>query len=293
MLKNYMLAVLSAILWGANFNLSKPVTSELPPLEAACLRFLISAVVMLGIVRYMGLSIPKRHFKTYVKLSLMGAVGFNVFFFLGMQTTSAANGALIMALNPLLTSLLSYFILKQAISKQQLWAFPIGIIGVGIVVLGAGAQLHVAKGDLLILAANVCWAFYNVFTKKIMPQDVSGIANTAAIMTIGAIVLSCMMVASGENLIVPSTHAGTAMIVMSLGGGVLAYLFWNASIVKIGASQAAIFMNLIPVASMSINAVQGVAPTAHQVLGGLLVIGAVTFASIPLKRLSLKTQEQD
>lgn len=293
MLKNYMLAVLSAILWGANFNLSKPVTAELPPLEAACLRFLISAAVMLGIAWYMGLSIPKRHFKTYIKLSLMGAVGFNVFFFLGMQTTSAANGALIMALNPLLTSLIAYFVLKQAISKQQLWAFPIGILGVGIVVLGGGAQLHIARGDLLILAASVCWAFYNVYTKKIMPQDVSGIANTAAIMTVGAIVLSCLTMLSGKAFIMPSAHASGALLMMSLGGGVLAYLFWNASIVNIGASQAAIFMNLIPVASMGINATQGIAPTMHQILGGLLVIGAVTFASIPMKRFSLKTAEQN
>lgn len=288
-----MLAVLSAILWGANFNLSKPVTAELPPLEAACLRFLISAAVMLGIAWYMGLSIPKRHFKTYIKLSLMGAVGFNVFFFLGMQTTSAANGALIMALNPLLTSLIAYFVLKQAISKQQLWAFPIGILGVGIVVLGGGAQLHIARGDLLILAASVCWAFYNVYTKKIMPQDVSGIANTAAIMTVGAIVLSCLTMLSGKAFIMPSAHASGALLMMSLGGGVLAYLFWNASIVNIGASQAAIFMNLIPVASMGINATQGIAPTMHQILGGLLVIGAVTFASIPMKRFSLKTAEQN
>lgn len=287
-----MLALLSAVLWGANFNLSKPVTAELPPLEAACLRFLISAVVMLGIAWYMGLSIPKRHFKTYIKLSLMGAVGFNVFFFLGMQTTSAANGALIMALNPLLTSLIAYFVLKQAISKQQLWAFPIGILGVGIVVLGSGAQLHIARGDLLILAASVCWAFYNVYTKKIMPQDVSGVANTAAIMTVGAIVLSCLTMLSGKAFIMPSAHASGALLMMSLGGGVLAYLFWNASIVNIGASQAAIFMNLIPVASLGINATQGIAPTMHQILGGLLVIGAVTFASIPMKRFSLKTAEQ-
>lgn len=287
-----MLALLSAVLWGANFNLSKPVTAELPPLEAACLRFLISAVVMLGIAWYMGLSIPKRHFKTYIKLSLMGAVGFNVFFFLGMQTTSAANGALIMALNPLLTSLIAYFVLKQAISKQQLWAFPIGILGVGIVVLGSGAQLHIARGDLLILAASVCWAFYNVYTKKIMPQDVSGVANTAAIMTVGAIVLSCLTMLSGKAFIMPSAHASGALLMMSLGGGVLAYLFWNASIVNIGASQAAIFMNLIPVASLGINATQGIAPTMHQILGGLLVIGAVTFASIPMKRFSLKTAKQ-
>jgi drug/metabolite transporter (DMT)-like permease len=292
MLKNYMLALTSAVLWGANFNLSKPVTAELPPLEAACLRFLIASVVMLGITWYMGALIPRRHIKTYIKLALMGSVGFNVFFFLGMQTTSAANGALNMALNPLLTSIIAYFVLKQAISKQQLLAFPIGILGVGIVVLGAGAQLHIARGDLLILAANISWAFYNVYTKKLMPKEVSGIVNTAAIMTVGAMVLCFLMIASGEKLILPTANSGGALLMMSLAGGVLAYMCWNASIENIGASRAAIFMNVIPVASMSINAAQGISPTSNQILGGLLVIGAVTFASIPKIGWPLKTANQ-
>ena len=46
-----------------------------------------------------------------------------------------------------------------------------------------------------------------------------------------------------------------------------------------GSAQAAIFMNLVPVTSMIIAAMEGQAPTHAQLLGGLLVIGAVSFAS--------------
>jgi drug/metabolite transporter (DMT)-like permease len=37
--------------------------------------------------------------------------------------------------------------------------------------------------------------------------------------------------------------------------------------------------NLVPVTSMIISAIEGQAPTHSQLLGGLLVIGAVSFAS--------------
>jgi drug/metabolite transporter (DMT)-like permease len=70
---------------------------------------------------------------------------------------------------------------------------------------------------------------------------------------------------------------------MTLCGGVLAYLFWNASIAKLGASQAAIFLNLVPVASLAIAAFEGIPPTQTQLLGGAVVIGAVTFASLPVR----------
>lgn len=72
---------------------------------------------------------------------MVGVFGFNSLFFLGMASTSAVNGALIMALNPLLTSLIAYFILGDQPTQRQLLAFPAGLIGVAIVVLGAGAHV--------------------------------------------------------------------------------------------------------------------------------------------------------
>jgi len=64
-----------------------------------------------------------------------------------------------------------------------------------------------------------------------------------------------------------------------VGGGVLAYLFWNASIAKLGPSKAAIFMNLVPVTSMVIATIERIPPNNAQVLGAILVISAVTFSS--------------
>jgi drug/metabolite transporter (DMT)-like permease len=280
----YLLTAFAAIFWGANFNLAKPVVAEMHPYVAGASRYLIAAAIMLMITQFRGDGVPLRHIRTYVILGLVGVFGFNLFFFLGMQSTSAVNGALIMALNPLLTSLLAYALLSQQPSFRQMLAFPIGLIGVGIVVLGAGAHVHIAVGDVLIFAASLSWAFYNVLVRKLMPKDTSGIASTAAIMTVGALALTAVALISGEKFIMPSLHAGSALLMMSVGGGVLAYIFWNASIAKLGVAQAAIFLNLVPVASMIIAAFEGIPPNTAQLIGGVLVIGAVTFASLPETR---------
>lgn len=289
LLRTYTLTALAAIFWGANFNLAKPVVAEMPPFEAGASRFMIAAAVMLVITFYRRETVPLRHARVYVLLGLLGGFGFNLFFFLGMQSTSPANGALIMALNPLLTSLLAYIVLKERLSYRQLLGFPIGVVGVGIVVLGAGAHVRIASGDLLIFAANLSWAFYNVFARKLMPKDTSGIANTAGIMTVGALALTALMLVSGEKLIIPSVYAGSALLLMAIGGGVLAYLFWNASIAKLGAARAAIFLNLIPVASMIISAFEGLSPNPAQLIGGVLVIGAVTFSSLPVRPKDIRS----
>lgn len=275
----YLMTAIAAMFWGANFNLAKPVVAEMHPYVAGATRYLIAAAIMLLITFYRRERVPLRHIKIYVVLGLVGVFGFNLFFFLGMQSTSAVNGSLILALNPLLTSLIAYLILGDKLRYPQILAFFVGLIGVGIVVLGAGAKVHIAVGDIFIFGASLSWAFYNVLVRKLMPKDTSGVASTAGIMMVGAFALAAVAIISGQKFIVPSFHAGSALMVMTLGGGVLAYLFWNAGIAKLGATQAAIFLNLVPITSMVISAFEGFPPNQTQLMGGVLVIGAVIFAA--------------
>ena len=283
----YLLVALTAIMWGANFNLAKPVLAELQPFVAGADRYVIAALIMLALTYFRGERVPLRHGKAYFTLGIVGVFGFNLFFFLGMASTSPVNGALIMALNPLTTAVIAWAMLGDKPSMRQMLAFPVGIVGVGIVVLGADAHIHVAIGDLFLMIANVNWAFYNVLVKRLMPKDTSGVASTAGIMTVGALALTAVAVVSGGDFVMPSFHAGSALVAMAVGGGVLAYLFWNIGISVLGAARAAIFLNLVPVASMVIAAFGGQPPTHVQLLGGALVIGAVTFSSLPQRRAAL------
>jgi drug/metabolite transporter (DMT)-like permease len=278
-INTYLMATMAAIFWGANFNLAKPVVAEMGPYIAGASRYILAAAIMVLIALIRKENIPLRHLKAYLTLGVVGVFGFNLFFFLGMETTSAINGALIMALNPLLTAILAYLILQDKPSRQQMIAFPIGVAGVAIVVLGAGAHLTLSIGDLYICIANVSWALYNVLVRQVIPKNVSGIANTAGIMTVGAIALSIAAILQGDRFVVPTLATGASLAMMAVGGGVLAYLFWNASIAKLGPSKAAIFMNLVPVTSMVIATIERIPPNNAQVLGAILVISAVTFSS--------------
>jgi drug/metabolite transporter (DMT)-like permease len=283
----YLLVVLTAVMWGANFNLSKPVLAELHPLVAGADRYLIAAAIMLALAYFRGERVPLRHGRIYLTLGIVGVFGFNLFFFLGMASTSPVNGALIMALNPMLTSLIAYAVLGDKPSLRQLFAFPVGMVGVAIVVLGGGAQVHVAIGDVYIMIANISWAFYNVLVKKLMPADTSSVASTAGIMVVGALALSLAAVLAGERFTLPTAYAGSALLAMSVGGGVLAYLFWNVGIGRLGAARAAMFLNLVPLTSMLISALSGTPVTHSQLFGGALVIGAVTFSALPGRRQGL------
>lgn len=288
------LLVFAVVLWGANFNLSQPALAEMHPLAAAAARFAVAAVVMVALAAARRQRVPLlRHAGAYTVLGVVGIVGFNVFFFYGLQATSPVNGALIQATNPLVTTLLAAVFLGERPSRRQMAAFPVALLGVAVVVLGGGATLRLSPGDGLIMAANLCWAGYNVLARRLMPAE-SGLANTTALMVVGAVVLGVVALGVvalgvvvwgvGVPVAVPGPSALSAVLVMGLGGTVLSYLFYNAALVRLGAGRTALFLNLVPVVAMTIAALLGAPPSAAQVVGALLTVGAVTAAMLPGRR---------
>jgi len=286
----YLLVTASAFFWGANFVLAGPVLADLPPLWAAALRFLLGTAVMFAIaaVRKEDLrGLLRRHAGAYLMLGGVGIVAFNLFFFNALRSTSADNAALIMATNPLLTTLLAGALLGERPGLRHLLALPVALAGVAVVIAQGDmtklALLHVAPGDALMLAANVSWALYNVLGRRYMPKG-SALANTTLVMAAGAGMLLCIALGSGTPMHALGAKAGLALAGMAVGGTVLAYLFWTIGIQRLGAGRTAIFLNLVPVSAMLIGAALGTWPTMAQMVGGLLVLGGVSISMLPVRR---------
>lgn len=283
----YFLVTVSTFFWGANFVLAEPVLADLPPLWAATLRFVLGAILMFavaGLRRENMFGLVRRHAGAYLLLGTVGIAAFNLLFFYALRSTSADNAALIMATNPLLTILLAAALLGERPTTRHLVALPVALAGVTVVIAEGNmnklASLQVASGDLLMLAANVFWALYNILGRRYLSQG-SPLGHTTWVMIVGAGLLLCIALGSGTPVGVPGVKAGLALAVMAVGGTVLAYLFWSIGIMRLGAGRTAIFLNLVPVSTISVGAAFGTPPTAAQVVGGLLVVGGVAVSMFP------------
>jgi len=288
----YLLVSATALFWGANFVLAGPVLADMPPLWAAAVRFLLAAALMLAVAGGRGenlFGLLKRHAAVYLMLGTVGIAAFNLLFFCALQTTSANNGALIMAINPLLTTLLAAAFLGERASVRHLLALPVALGGVAVVIshgeLGRLASLTFSQGDLLMLAATSSWAAYNVLARRYMPQG-SPIAHTSWIMAAGALVLLAFALGSDSHIHALGVKAGMAMAFMVGAGTVLAYLFWGLGIAQLGAGRTAIFLNLVPVFAMLTGGVLGSVPSGAQMIGGLLVLAGVVISMVSPRRLA-------
>lgn len=283
-----LLVTLSTFFWGTNFNAGSIVVSSVSPLTAASERFIIAtlAIFVFMIIKDKGnISTFRLNWKPLILLGLCGITGFNLAFFIGLQTTSALNGALIMATSPVTTILISSITEKHRVSLPQTVGMLISLIGV-ILVISHGDinnifKLHFTRGDLIILLGNLAWATYTVGCRRFI-SDSTPLQTTAFTMlfgTIGIVVFSFYQSDLIKEIEEISTYNQIILIYMGLVGSVLAYLFWNVGIKELGAANTSLFFNFVPVFTLLLAFIMGTIPNLLQLAGAVLVISGVIYAT--------------
>jgi drug/metabolite transporter (DMT)-like permease len=280
----YLQLVLTAIFWGAVFHLGKYAIGYMSPLSVAAWRFLLAAVMLLPIVFWRtrpDFSAARRNALPLLAMGIIGVFGFNASLFYGLQQTSPVNASLIMATNPAITALLAAWLSGDKISLRQRWGFVISLVGV-IVIVAQGSMHHLmtltfSTGDMFIFLGNLCWASYTVIPKRFI-NNVQPMLITVTTITTGALALAiCAQSVSGDLFVVNSWHLVVAVFCMAFFGSVLAYIWWNQGIARLGA-RVAVFLNLVPMFTMLMGIALGQMPTAPQLVGALLVITGVMVA---------------
>ncbi|MGY3494358.1 DMT family transporter [Bradyrhizobium sp. USDA 4502] len=287
----YLELTCSALFWGLTFNAAHLTVSSLPPMTAAALRFAIAAVLMIVILLTMqtGWLAPlQRNFLAFLAMAVAGVVGFNTFFFFGMQYTSPTNGALIMATNPLLTALIARLFLGEPISGNHKVGTTISFIGVtALVMFGSrGVITEVNIGDLLIIGGNIAMALYGIINKRWV-KDSTPLTTTGITTIVGAAILLVIAawIEPGAMTLNLSWQAWAALIFMGVFGSVLAYIFWNRGFRAIGVADTALFFHLVPVFAVLGSFAFGQMVTIEQISAGIVVITGVMISSGALKKL--------
>ena len=284
----YFYLVLTTFFWAAVFHLGKYAINYMSPLSAAAWRFLLAGALLIPVVYFQkawdGNAI-RRNVWPILAMGVIGVFGFNASLFFGLKLTSPVNGGLIMGFNPAITALLTATMLGEKIQPRQWLGFAISLAGVVVIVCRGSLQqllaMSFSMGDLLILLGCTCWALYSVIPKRFVKQLPTMLMTTSTII-VGAISLAIMaQLTAGDLFLVQSWPVIATVVAMSVFGSVLAYLWWNQGIARIGAARAAIFVNLVPLFTAAIGVALGQSLSGAQVVGALLVIaGVITTVSI-------------
>lgn len=163
-------AFLIISIWGVTFVSTKVLLNNgLTPVEIMLYRFAI-AYILLCLLEH------RRLWANSIKDELLfiasGITGGSLYFVtenIAIDYTLASNVSIILCTAPILTALLSrLFIRGEKIKKSLVWGSLVALAGVVLVVFNGSIVLQVKPtGDLLTLAAALCWAFYTIILKKL------------------------------------------------------------------------------------------------------------------------------
>ncbi len=287
----YLKLVLTTFFWGGTFVAARLAVREAPPFFAASSRFSIAALCLVALTVWharrekRSFPAPKtfREFALLFSLGLTGIFCYNAVFFTGLKLTTATSGALIVAINPLLTAVLSALWLRERVSPTQAAGLLISLVGVSIVISKGSfaviSNFAFNKGDLIMLGAPLCWALYSILGKKALGAF-TPLAATAYAALFGTLLL--MPAAVVEHLLLggpwPSfSFVGwLAILQLALLGTVVGFVWWYQGVGLIGASRAAVFVNLVPFfGALQAAWLLGEKVVLPQLFGGLLVVAGV------------------
>lgn len=291
----FLLLALAAMFWGGTFVAGRQLAPVLAPTDAAFLRFVIAAALLLAwtVVRHGRLpALDWRQFGGVLLLGATGVVAYNLFFFAGLATVEAGRAALIIALNPILIAAASAWLLHERLAASRILGILVSVAG-AIVVIARGdlatlVTFGVGHGELLILGCTVSWTAYTLIGRRLL-HGMSPLATVTYAGVSGAAMLGVLQLARDKPLPLATLGAGdwAGILYLALFGTVLAFVWYYRGVHAIGPARAGQFINLVPVSGVAFGAgVLDEPVTASVIVGGALVLIGLWLTNRPISTVS-------
>ena len=231
----------------------------------------------------MGCSTRQRAFsrRDWVTLAWLGGVGhfaYQVLFIGGLARTSVANSSLIIAVSPVVIAVASAVLRHERIGRFHWAGVLLSMAGIYLVA-GRGATVGSRgfTGDLMILAAVLCWAAYTIGAEPLMSRH-SPVGVTGLSLVFGTILYVPLMLRRIVAVDWTALSGKTigALVYAALLAMCVAYTIWYAAVREIGSARTSVYSNLIPLVAM-LSAVLFLAEPlgVRQIGGASLVLAGV------------------
>ncbi|UCZ55207.1 DMT family transporter [Bacillus shivajii] len=288
MIYSYILLIFVVIFYAGNILIGKAI-NELPPFTIAFFRVLVAFIVILPI----GILSAWRHRATFLQykkpvliMTLTGVTFFNTFIYGSLQFTTATNVAVLETVIPVVTVVLSAWLLRERLRKVQWLGIILSFIGAVWVVMDGRifqlANIDWNIGDAIMIGAIGTWAIYSIYVKKwihlLPPYAALFVMTGVSVIVLLPFVMFEWFIAGVPTLANPSYITG--LLYLGVFPSLVALIFYNRAVQQLGASRASVFLNFLPVFTM-VGAYfwLGEVITSMQIIGAIAVMGGVVLTT--------------
>lgn len=287
-LRDRLLALLVAVLWGLNFPATELALRHFPPMLLVSLRWALLGLPAL-------LFVPRPQVKLRWLLGTGAGIGLLQFAFLyaGMAAGMPAGlASLLLQASAPFTVLLAGALLHEHISRRQAVGIVVAVLGLAAIALYR-SQVAALLPVLLTLAGALGWALGNICSRQARaPKPMQLTLWMSVVPPLPMFGLSLLF--EGPRRIGRSfttlTQASAwvsvaALLYIAIVAALVGYGIWNTLLSRNPSSQVAPFAMLIPVIGvLSSWLAFGEAVSVVELVAGAAVIGGVLYASRPPRR---------
>jgi drug/metabolite transporter (DMT)-like permease len=273
--------LLVCIIWGFNFSITKSAFDQLAPLPFTAIRFVISSLLLVVVLRLVEgpAKLPPGALRQLIILGVVGNTCYQLAFILGLARTTATNSALILSTLPTVVAVLAGALGLERITPRMWLGIGLGTVGVVLVIAtrGIGFDRDTFIGDLITVAAVLCWAGYTLGLRRVA-TGVSSLRVTTITTLTGTpgLLLAGLPGVIRLDWRAVGLEAWLAVAYSSVLSLVVAYLLWNRSVKAIGGARTAIYMCITPlVAVLGAWILLGERPQPLQAVGAAFIITGV------------------
>lgn len=270
-----LLVLTVVIIWGLNFVVIKIGLQGLPPILFSSLRFLFAAFPLVFFFKRP--AIPLR--------LLIGFTAFQFVFQFPLLFTGIKLGfppglaSLVIQLHALFTMALAVALLGERPHRMQLIGGVIALSGMALVASQLDAKPTLI-GFVLVIAAAMCWATANIFTKKIGKVEPLALVVWASLLATPPLLVTSLIFEGLDSW----RHAAaqlnwisvSAIFFQSYPNTIIGFGIWSLLMRKYPTATIAPFALLVPITGMvSATMVLGEPMQWWKLTAGAIVLGGL------------------
>lgn len=269
-----------ALIWGWSFLFIKVAVEGMTPVTVAAARITLGALVMLGVVWFKHLAIPRtlalwRHFA--VMGVLASFIPFTLLAF-GEQRITSALTSVLNAATPLFAAMAAAAFINERLKRSQVLGLLVGLAGVAVAsgIGGRDLTASTVSGAAAAVGAAACYGYTFVYARNHL-TGVSPLVAAAGQLSTGAVVsLPAAVFTSLRHGVSLQPHRVLAVAVLGIVGTGIAYVLYYTAIADVGPTKASVVTYLVPVVAVTVGILFLDEPfRARIIAGGLLIVAGI------------------
>lgn len=279
----FILPVIAVMIWSLNIAITRYVADYISPVSISFYRWLLAFVLLtpfmlLKVWNQRALILP--HLHQLALLSAFGMVLYQGLAYTAAHYTTATNMGIINAFIPVFTIFISMLILKEIPHRFAVIGSMLSFFGL-LYLISQGSWSSLMNlaghwGDVLMLIAVFCYAFYGVFLKKW--QLKIPLMISLYVQIIFALLMHLPFVLALGLEPINATNVGS-VIYAGIFPSIVAPLLWMMAVQYIGPNRTSIFMNLMPIITAVIAYFWlSEAWSIYHTIGGVIILLGIALA---------------